>query len=133
MKLTAFILNLPWTLIGLIASHFSIPKKIDLSKNHFAFVIHIRSFWWYSLLTGQKRIRGMAMGNIILLAPLADDLDLKHELIHVEQFEREPFIHFFLNWYQLVRFGYRGNKYEKEAYRRSGSRFYGKDENLTRF
>jgi len=74
----------------------------------------------------------MAFGNVVLLASTADFADLHHELIHVEQFERKPFVHPFLNWYQLWRFGYRGDKYEREAYERSGSRYF-ENGKLTKF
>lgn len=47
----------------------------------------------------------------------------RHELIHIEQIERDGAIKFSLLylWY-LVRHGYRQNPYELEAYRRQGDR-----------
>ena len=57
---------------------------------------------------------------------------LIHEAIHVEQIAREGRIKFILNYlYQTLRYGYRGNKYEVEAYNEQtkrtvllGARYY---------
>jgi hypothetical protein len=122
MKLLAFILNLPWTSIGLLASIISIPKKITFSKNPFAIIISVKSFWWYSWLPGKKGVRAMVNGSVVQMGPTADEKDLEHELIHVRQYEQAPFIHPFLYTYQSWRYGYRLNKYEQEAYDKSGSR-----------
>jgi hypothetical protein len=54
----------------------------------------------------------------------ADNPDLEHELIHVRQAEKEPFI--FPILYSLETKN-RANKYEVEAYRDSGSRYEGGD------
>lgn len=63
----------------------------------------------------------MALGHVVMLGPLEKEKDLEHELIHVEQWIREPFIHFFLYNIELMRHGYRNNKYEVEAYDRAGN------------
>ena len=63
----------------------------------------------------------MAMGNVILLGPNILDKDLEHELVHIKQYQREPFIHPILYAIELLKFGYRNNKYEKEAYGRAGN------------
>ena len=65
----------------------------------------------------------MAMGNIVLLGKNILDNDMEHELVHVEQFEREPFIHPFLYQYQNLVYGYKENKYEKEAYGKAGNTY----------
>ena len=65
----------------------------------------------------------MAIGNIVLLGSNILDKDLEHELVHVSQFEREPLIHPFLYQYQTFKYGYRNNKYEKEAYEKAGNVF----------
>lgn len=75
-----------------------------------------------------KNIRGMAMGNVVLLGPKELEGDLEHELVHVEQFQRAPLIHPFLNFIETVRHGYANNKYEKEAYEKSGSPYLGKED-----
>ena len=63
----------------------------------------------------------MTIGNIILLTPKILDRDLEHELIHIEQYNRSPFVHPFLYWWELLKHGYRKNKYEQEAYEKSES------------
>lgn len=72
---------------------------------------------WY------RGARGMANGHVVQLGPEADLRDLQHELIHVEQSLREPFIHPLLYTIEWLRHGYRQNKYEVEAYDRSVSRY----------
>jgi hypothetical protein len=125
----SFILNLPWTLIGLVIALLSVPVRFSTSQKPFAVVIHVESFWWYAWLPGCKKIRAMALGHIALLGPRADEKDLTHELIHTEQFNRLPFILPFLSYWQSFKNGYRQNKYEAEAYDRSGSRYEGRDTN----
>ncbi|MDO8430450.1 MAG: hypothetical protein Q7S72_00460 [Candidatus Taylorbacteria bacterium] len=65
----------------------------------------------------------MAMGNVVLLGPKEMEKDLQHELIHVEQYNQEPFIHFFLYHFETLRKGYRNNRYEVEAYERAENLF----------
>lgn len=69
----------------------------------------------------------MAVGHTVILNPRVEDKDLEHELIHVEQFIRSPFIFPLLNLIELLRSGYRKNKYEDEAYTRAGNNYYGKE------
>ncbi len=121
MKLLSFILNLPWTLTGVLCALISFPKNIEINKKPFAFVLTVRSFWWYVLLTKSKGVRAMALGNSVLLGPHIFLKDLEHELIHVKQAEREPFIFIFLYYIELFKHGYRKNKYEDEAYSTTGS------------
>jgi uncharacterized protein YhfF len=121
MKLIAFILNIPWTLVGLICAIISIPYKISISTKPAAVVFNVKTFWWYAWLPKAKFVRGMAIGNIVLLGPRVLPKDLEHELVHVEQFERFPLIFLFLYELENIRHGYRNNKYEKEAYERAGN------------
>lgn len=123
MGLIKFVLNLPWTVVGFLGSILSIPTAMSVSRKPFALVINVKSFWWYSWLPGMNGIRGMANGNVVQLGPTADKADLAHELIHVEQYSREPFVHPFLYAVQSSMFGYKNNKYEREAYSRSGNRY----------
>lgn len=76
-------------------------------------------------MPGKKGVRAITNGHIIQLGPLELEKDLEHELIHVEQYEREPFIHPFLYWWQSHKYGYRKNKYEDEAYLRAGNVYKG--------
>ena len=63
----------------------------------------------------------MAIGHVILLSPKIEDFDLEHELIHVQQYDQEPLIYPILYSIELIRKGYRNNKYEIEAYRIAGN------------
>ena len=62
---------------------------------------------------------------MILLGPHLEPGDIEHELVHVEQYYREPFIHPFLYVCQSMKYGYRNNKYEIEAYERAGNVYKG--------
>lgn len=123
MKYFAFILNIPWTLVGIVTALISIPTKLTFDQNHLAFIFQVKSFWWYTWLPGKRGARAMVNGHVVLLTPHILENDLGHELIHVEQFIRRPFIHPFLYTYQTWKYGYRQNKYEVEAYDRSGSKY----------
>ena len=119
MKLIAAVLNLPWTILCLIEGLLSVPRKIILTKR--VLVLSVKSFWWYSWLPNAKGVRAMAMGNVILLGPNILDKDLEHEFVHIKQYQREPFIHPILYAIELLRSGYKNNKYEKEAYGQAGN------------
>src|SRR5665213_1675895 len=124
-RILAAILNLPWAFLGLVGAILSIPSKVSISWKPFAVIFYVRSFWWWNWQRGQKGTRGMTNTWLIQLGPTADAADLEHELIHAEQAEREPFIHPILYILETRRRGYRANKYEEEAYSRSGSRYLG--------
>lgn len=126
MQYPAFILNLPWTILGLALAAISLPYKVAIKKHPLAIVFYIKSFWWYAWLPSKKRMRGITNGHVIQLGPLEEKGDLEHELIHVEQAIREPFIHPFLYQWEVFRHGYRKNRYEDEAYRRAGNVYKGK-------
>lgn len=117
----AFILNLPLTLIGIVIALSLAPQRFRWNKKPFALVFNVQqdSFAFGYL----KGWRGMAVGHTIILNPRVEDKDLEHELIHVEQQIRHPFIQPFLYAFETMRKGYRKNKYEVEAYERSGSRY----------
>ena len=63
----------------------------------------------------------MAIGNCVLLSSSTQPKDLEHELIHVLQHARAPIIYPVLYYTELLRKGYRNNKYEEEAYRIAGN------------
>ena len=128
MKLTMALLNLPWSVLALLASILSIPTKFKFNSSELAIIISIKSFWWYTWLPKQKGARAMAMGNVILLSPHILVGDLEHELVHIKQYRREPLIHLFLYWMQTLRHGYRNNKYEIEAYDIAGNSYLGEEE-----
>lgn len=124
MMYLAFIFNIPFTVVGLIGALLSVPQGITIHRAPLAFALSVKSFWWYQWLLPGTWIRGMAFGHVVMLNPDADDKDLAHELIHVEQFTRFPIIQPLLNLWEMTRRGTgMDNKYEREAYERSGSRF----------
>lgn len=71
----------------------------------------------------------MANGNVVQLAPTADEKDLEHELIHVRQYEEAPLVHPLLYFIESLRYGYRNNKYEREAYEKAGNRYLSSESN----
>ncbi len=125
METVLFILNLPITLAGIFLSILSFPYKIKLIKNPFAFVLSVKNLWWtYPYL---KNARAVTAGHIILLGPKVLKNDLEHELIHVKQGERYPLIFPLLYLYELLKRGYRQNRFEYEAYTLSMSVYKGEN------
>jgi len=123
MKLLAFILNLPWTCVGIILLLISVPKHIQLHMKPFALVATVGSFWWQTWQSSHKGTRAVSIGNIVLLGENLLPYDKEHELVHVMQYERAPFIQAFLYIYQSLKYGYKNNKYEIEAYKLAGNRY----------
>jgi len=128
MQYLSFILNLPWTILGLVLAIISLPEKAAVSTRPLAVTFNVRSFWWYSWLPGKKRVRAMTNGHIIQIGPLEQDKDLEHELVHVQQAIREPLIHPFLYALESRKHGYRNNKYEVEAYQLAGNKYTGEED-----
>lgn len=120
----SLLLNLPWTILGLVLALISVPRKFYFSKVPKALIIKIRSWWWLKPLWWLKGARGMAWGNIVILGPNELSGDETHELVHVEQFNRVPLVHPLLNSIETLRHGYINNKYEKEAYHRGGNSYF---------
>lgn len=117
----AFLLNLPYTITGLLVGVLSLPKSIQFEKNPYAFVLRIKKFWWrFGYL---KYARAMTIGHVVLLGPEITDKDFEHEMIHVEQYQREPIIYPLFYYNELIRKGVRNNKYEDEAYVKAGNKY----------
>lgn len=123
-KMLSFILNLPYTFVLLIAGLTCLPSSISFRAKPFAIVLKVKDFWWRFLI--YKYSRAMASGNTILLGPKEEERDLEHELIHVRQFSKLPLIYPLFYYFEILKHGYRNNKYEDEAYRLSGSIYRGK-------
>lgn len=123
MRFVALLLNLPWNITGLLLAMISLPRKAALSAKPFALIIHVRSFWWQTWLPSHKGIRASSIGNIILLGDNLQPNDLKHELVHVHQYEQRPFIQAFLYTIETLHYGYKNNKYEIEAYQKAGNTY----------
>lgn len=123
MKFFIFILNLPFTLTGILPLLLSVPYQVKLNKNPLAFVFKVKSFWW--TFGYFKYARAMTIGYIILMSPKELKNDFEHEIIHVKQVERYPFIFPVLYLYELLTKGARLNRFEDEAYTLSKSIYRG--------
>ena len=79
-------------------------------------------------------VRGIVIGNRILFADPADKVPswlLRHELEHIYQQTREGIFKFYLKyfWYSL-RYGYKKNPFELEAYARQNDPLTQNEEQL---
>ena len=119
-----FMLNLPYTVFGMLIATISVPTAVSMHKKPWAIVVYVKNFWW--VFGYMKGARAMTIGHVVLLGQHTEAGDLEHELVHVEQFQRAPLVHPFLYYAELLRKGYRNNKYEEEAYRRAGNVYKGK-------
>lgn len=111
-----FILNLPYTILGLVTGLLSVPISVTFREKPYAFILKVKRLW-----LPIKNLRAITIGHVILLGPKLQEKDLEHELVHVEQFERQPLIFPILYWHELYNKGYRGNTYEDEAYQKAGN------------
>ena len=125
MRLVSWVLNLPWTIIGLVVAFVSIPWRINFKQN--AFIFDTGKFWWMVVFPWMKGARAMTIGNVIILGPTVLPLDLEHEQVHVRQYQQYPLIFLLLYYYELFRNGYRNNKFEDEAYRVAGNQYIGEN------
>lgn len=116
----AFLLNTPFTIIGLLLALIYIPYKVIWNRDLAALILYVR-YDRFTPLPYMKGWRAMALGHAVIMGPREKPLDLEHELIHVEQHIRYPFIFIFLNYIELVLHGYRNNRFENEAYTRAGN------------
>lgn len=122
-RIILFILNLPFSLIGIVPMVLSGPYSLKLHKNPIALVVKVKKFWW--VFGYMKNARAMTIGYIVLLSPKELKNDLEHEIIHVQQYEKYPVIYPFLYLYELLKNGYRMNRFEDEAYTLSKSVYKG--------
>ena len=106
-------------MLGLV----SVPTKIVSRKNPYAIVTNVKTLWWAMIFPWMRGVRAVTIGHVILLGKKADGRDLEHELVHVKQYEAKPLIHPVLYYWELLKKGYRNNKYEVEAYRLSGNEY----------
>lgn len=122
MQIVTLFLNAPWSFLGSLCAVLSGPRLLEVNRKPFAFIVHVRSFWWYTWMPSKRGTRAMTHGNIVLIGKNEMKGDREHELVHVEQYQRMPFIHPYLYAYESGRYGYM-NKYEIEAYRRAGNEY----------
>lgn len=125
------ILNLPWTILGMLSSLISVPQRVSIKFHPFSIIVYVRKIWWEIFsrvptnpITGKRTVGGHTVGNCIIL-----NIDrtkefpkiIDHERVHVEQFIRYPFIFPLLYFIENIRYGYIKNRFEKEAYERTGT------------
>ncbi len=96
----------------------SLPRNTKASKPQFVLVVNVKRLWINEIFL-RRRVRGFTLGNTVLLSDVADTNTYDHELIHAGQFKKAPFVFPFLYCFEFVKNGYRGNKYELEAYQDS--------------
>ena len=118
MKKIVFVLNLPWSLAGLFYSLLMLPRNIKTDKLQFVMVLRVRRLWINEVVL-RRRVRGFTLGNTILLSDVADNNTYDHEIVHVRQFMKEPFIFPLFYCFEFIKHGYQNSKYEKEAYQRT--------------
>lgn len=124
IRIILLILDLPFTLIGLIPVILSGPYHFTLNKNPYVFVFKVRKL--RGLITVSKKARAATIGHTILLGPRLLKNDFEHEIIHVKQAERYPVIFQFLFGYEILKHGNGPkNRFEEEAYRLSNSVYEG--------
>src|SRR3989338_754981 len=119
-----FILNIPYTIFGLVVAMVSVPVQIKFRATPYAFVLKVKKFWW--TVGSTKSIRAITIGHVVMLGPKLEDNDLEHELTHVEQCQKIPLIFPLLYFIELLLKGYKNNKYEIEAYQRAGNIYAGR-------
>jgi hypothetical protein len=124
-KALKIIANLPWALAGLAMAVLSGVRSVRTHQSPPALVISVRSFWYRTWRKANKGTRACAIGNVVLLGPKVLPKDLEHELVHIEQAMKEPFIYPIRYWLETKKHGYKKNKYEVEAYSRAGNTYLG--------
>lgn len=119
----SFLLNLPYTLVGTTLALVLLPTKVECGRTPCRIIFKVKRTYSFGYI---KNWRGMAIGNVIILNPLEEPGDLEHEIIHICQHQRRPLIYPILYYTELLRKGYRNNKYEVEAYSKAGNIYKGK-------
>lgn len=69
--------------------------------------------WWFG------DFAGFAFGPLVFVRDPKDLDVLAHELVHVHQFWREPFLFWIKYLWELIRKGYENNRFEREARERT--------------
>jgi hypothetical protein len=86
------------------------------------FTIHFDVDWMKNISLGDGFLGGIVIGRHICFAKPAEDVPewlLRHELEHARQQIRDGRVFFYLKYfYYSLRYGYKKNPYEVEAYAR---------------
>ena len=120
VKMAVFVLNLPWTLCGLLLGLVSLPFSIKMEEDGSLIVMKVKRIWFNEIFM-RRWVIGATSGAVILLSGRAEEFTYDHELIHVRQFEAAPFYFPLLYFAEVIRHGYSKNRYEQEAYWLSGN------------
>lgn len=115
MKIIIFILNFPWSLLGLFCGLLSLPQGIRMDKVQFVMVMNVKRLWINDIFL-RRRVRGFTLGNTVLLSDAFDNKTYNHEIVHVKQFIKMPLIFPLFYLAESIKNGYQDNKYEVEAY-----------------
>ncbi|MEK7138022.1 MAG: hypothetical protein AAB787_00795 [Patescibacteria group bacterium] len=114
MKITTFLLNIPWTFLGFFIALISLPQNFKFNHQNLVIVAKVKWLWLSSFLIGRK-VRGLTLGNVIMLSNAAIDKTLNHEMTHIKQFQRFPLIFPLLYCLDFAKNGYQANKFEIET------------------
>jgi hypothetical protein len=115
MKAITFILNLPWSLLGLLCGLLSLPQNIRVDRPRSVVIINVKRLWMNEIFLW-RGVRGLTLGNTMLLSKLSNNNTYNHEIIHVRQFMKMPLIFPALYLTESLWHGYKNNKYEIEAH-----------------
>lgn len=118
-----FLLNLPYTIVGILAAVVCLPYSVSFHSQPYAIIFKVHKCWW--AIGFYKKMRAATTGHVILLTDKMTKNDLEHEIIHVRQYQKYPFIFPILYYYETWKKGYRNNRFEDEAYTVSGSYYHG--------
>ncbi len=84
-----------------------------MKKTH-SIVINVKRLWLSEIFM-RRYVRGLTLGAVILLSEKSEESTIGHESIHIQQFKKFPLIFPIFYCAELIRCGYKNNKYEKEA------------------
>ena len=101
-------------IIGILFGFFSLPTNISFTSNPISIVLRVRKLWW--AIGYMRGARAVTIGSVVILGENIKTHDLDHELIHIKQYQRLPIIFPLLYYIELIRKGYKENKYEIEAH-----------------
>jgi len=119
IKTILFLLNLPWTLLGILVGIVCFPVNIRANKRPIVIVVYVQRLWLNEIFL-RRRARGFTLGNTVLLDRRTDSTTYDHEMVHIRQFEKWPLVFPLLYCIQCAGKGYKRDKYEEEARKVSG-------------
>ncbi len=124
MQLVQFLINLPWTIFGLLNALISQPVEVEINLSRLTLIIWVKNIKFIP-----SEFFALTCGHVILIKMKArnqqrrwgyDAEKLKqHEFVHVKQFDR--FWGFFPLIYSIesLLHGYNENHFELEAKKKS--------------